>query len=169
MRAIVKFVVLLGAASVLCFALWPARRPAKTERKSALAAVAQTAPEREQPSAVPLPPAEVVPAALAFAPVRAAPLPNEETLMTTLRTLGDSAPERSLELARAAEQRFPASPDAAERSWYVCKSLVNLERFYDAREEARRMVSEYPGTSWATDVARHLLVNPPGLPGDPAP
>ena len=169
MRAVVKFVVLLGVAAVLCFALWPARRPAKTERKPALVAVAETAPEREEPPAVPRPPAVVVTASLPFAPVRAAPLPNEETLMTTLRTLGDSDPERSLELARAAEQRFAMSPDAAERSWYVCKSLVNLQRFYDAREEARRMVSEYPGTAWATDVARHLLVNPPGLPGDPTP
>ena len=169
MRAVVKFIVLLGVASVLCFALWPTQRSAKTERKSALGAVAQTALEREQPPAMPRPAAAVVPASLAFAPIRTAPPPNEEALMTTLRALGDSAPERSLELARAAEQRFPASPDAAERSWYVCKSLVNLERFYDAREEARRMVSEYPGTSWATDVARHLLVNPPDLPADPAP
>jgi hypothetical protein len=110
-----------------------------------------------------------MPASLAIAPVQAVALPDEASLMDTLRALGDSDPERSLQLARAAEQRFPASPDAAERSWYVCKALVNLERFYDARDEARRMVTDYPGTAWTADVARHLLVNPLGLTGDPAP
>jgi TolA-binding protein len=89
--------------------------------------------------------------------------------MSTLRALGDSEPERSLQLAREAEQRFPGSADAPEQAWYVCKSLVNLERFYEARDEARAMVDQYPGTPWAEDVARHLLVNPLDLPGDPAP
>jgi hypothetical protein len=110
----------------------------------------------------------VVTASLAVAPVQAVALPDEASLMSTLRALVDSDPERSLQLARAAEQRFPTSPDAAERRWYVCKSLVNLERFYDAREEAKRMADEYPGTPWTADVARHLLVNPPDLPENPA-
>jgi len=88
--------------------------------------------------------------------------------MHALRALGDSDPQRSLQLAREAEQGYPDSPDAAERAWYVCKSLVNLERFTDARHEAKRMVDKYSDTSWAADVARHLLVNPPGLPDDPA-
>ena len=167
MRAIVKIAVLLGVASALCLALWPARRPTNTVRNSGLPPVAEASPEREQPAALPRPPA-VVPASLAVAPVQAVALPDEAALMSTLRALGDSDPERSLQLARAAEQRFPASPDAAERSWYVCKSLVNLERFYDAREEAKRMANEHPGTSWTADVARHLLVNPLDLPGDPA-
>ena len=110
----------------------------------------------------------VVPASVAVAPVQAAALPDEASLMSTLRALGDSDPERSLQLARAADQRFPASPDAAERSWYVCKSLVNLQRFSAAREEAKRMADDYPGTAWTADVARHLLVNPAELPEDPA-
>lgn len=94
-------------------------------------------------------------------------LATEPALMQTLRALGDSDPQRSLQLASEAERRFPDSPDAPERAWYVCKSLVNLERFSDARHEAKLMVEKYAGTSWASDVARHLLVNPPGMPGDP--
>jgi hypothetical protein len=97
-----------------------------------------------------------------------APL-DERSIMNTLRELGDSVPERSLKLAREGNERFPNSLDAAERGWYICKSLVNLEDFYDAREEARAMVAKYPGTEWATDVQRHLLVNPLDLPGDPPP
>lgn len=164
LRTVAKIVVLLGVAGVLCFALWPARRTTNAARKSALVSVAQTSPEREQPPLPRLP--AVLPASLSVAPVQAVALPDEASLMSTLRALGDSDPQRSLQLVSAAERRFPASPDAAERSWYVCKSLVNLERFYDAREAARRMVNEYPGTSWANDVARHLLVNPLGPPGD---
>ncbi|HYP98193.1 MAG TPA: hypothetical protein VER96_05935 [Polyangiaceae bacterium] len=167
MRAVVKIAVLLGVASALCLALWPARRPTNTVRNSVLPSGAEASPEREQPAALPRATA-VVPASLAVAPVQAVALPDEASLMSTLRALGDSDPERSLQLARAAEQRFPASPDAAERSWYVCKSLVNLARFSDAREEARRMAKEYPDTSWTADVTRHLLVNPPDLPENPA-
>jgi len=129
--------------------------------------VAEASAEREQPAARPRP-LVVVPASVAVAPVQAAALPDEASLMSTLRALGDSDPERSLQLARAADQRFPASPDAAERSWYVCKSLVNLQRFSAAREEAKRMADDYPGTAWTADVARHLLVNPAELPEDPA-
>jgi hypothetical protein len=94
---------------------------------------------------------------------------DEPAIMSTLRQLGDSEPQRSLELARDGNTRFSGSPDAAEREWYVCKSLVNLQNFYDARDEARRMVTEYPDTPWTLDVQRHLLTNPLDLPGDPAP
>ncbi len=87
--------------------------------------------------------------------------------MQTLRELGDSAPLLSLELAREGNRHYASSPDAAERGWYICKALVNLERFYDAREEAREMVTRFRGTAWAVDVERHLLVNPLDLPGDP--
>jgi len=165
MGIVAKIVVSLGVAGVLCFALWPARRT--TAPKSVVDTSAPMMAQREQPRTKPRP-AAVVPASLTVAPVQAVPVPDEASLMSTLRALADSDPVRSLQLARTAEQRFPTSPDAAERSWFVCKSLVNLQRFRDAREEAKRMVNEYPGTSWTTDVARHLLVNPPGLPADSA-
>ena len=94
---------------------------------------------------------------------------DEPALMNTLRELGDSAPADTLRMARAGNARFPDSPDAAERTWYICKSLVNLENFYEAREEARLMVQKYPGTPFTDDVERHLLTNPLDLPGDPPP
>ena len=89
--------------------------------------------------------------------------------MSELRELGDSAPEYSLALAREGNARFATSPEAAERAWYVCKSLVNLQDFHAARDEAQAMVQRYANTSWANDVARHLLVNPLDLPSQPAP
>jgi hypothetical protein len=157
----------LGVAVALCIALWPAHEKPKIRHISAT--VAQTA-ERTEPSEPKRPPAlALTPVSLDVTPPRAAPPPDEPALMSTLRTLGDSEPERSLQLAREAEQRFPGSADAAEQEWYVCKSLVNLERFYDARDEARLMVAAYPATPWAQDVARHLLVNPLDPPGDSAP
>ncbi len=160
----------LGVAVALCIALWPAGKATQVARHSASIAVLTPPRHREDVAPLPVTPAlAITPASVVPAPPQAAPLPDEPTLMSTLRTLGDSEPERSLQLARDAEQRFPDSPDAAEQEWYVCKSLVNLERFYDAREEARLMVAAYPGTPWATDVQRHLLVNPLDLPGDPAP
>jgi hypothetical protein len=115
-------------------------------------------------------PPDAIQAATVTAAVRAPSAPlDEAAIMSTLRELGDSVPDRSLKLAREGNERFPNSPDAAERGWYICKSLVNLEDFYDAREEARALVAKYPGTEWATDVQRHLLVNPLDLPGDPPP
>jgi hypothetical protein len=145
----------------------PARARAESAALSMPASIAprEVAAEPEQPNATELAHSvSVVPST----PEPAVPY-DENVLMNTLRELGDSAPQRSLEMAREGNLRFPNSPDAAERAWYVCKSLVNLENFYDAREEAKAMVAKYPGTPWASDIQRHLLVNPLDLPGDPAP
>ena len=139
--------------------------------KQGSAPLAQPPAPESHPSRVePRSPPAAGPVRTASVAVVSAPPPLDERLiMNTLRELGDSAPQYSLEMARAGNARFPDSPDAAERAWYVCKSLVNLENFYDARDEARLMVAKYPGTPWASDVERHLLVNPLDLPGDPAP
>jgi TolA-binding protein len=56
--------------------------------------------------------------------------------------------------------RDPDGPDAPERAWMIVKSLVDLQRFSEAKDEAQAMVNRYPGTSWAQDVQRHLLSNP---------
>jgi hypothetical protein len=80
--------------------------------------------------------------------------------MAQLRALGTTAPERALELARVGNALFPNTPDAAERAWFVVRSLDSLGRFHEARDEARRMVERYPGSSWAADVERHTLVYP---------
>jgi hypothetical protein len=141
-------------------------------------------PDGPQHAAAPAPPVPAAPSAephstpaaepyqtvsVAVTPPSAPKALDEPAIMSTLRELGDSQPQRSLELARDGNARFPGSPDAAERAWYVCKSLVNLENFRDARDEARRMVAAFPNTPWALDVQRHLLTNPLDLPGDPPP
>jgi hypothetical protein len=133
---------------------------------------AEASPVMAQPSAEPQSrptsePYQTV--SVAVTPPSAPKALDETAIMSTLRELGDSQPQRSLELAREGNARFAGSPDAAEREWYVCKSLVNLENFRDARDEARSMVAAFPNTPWALDVQRHLLTNPLDLPGDPPP
>lgn len=87
-------------------------------------------------------------------------LRDERALMVNLRALGTTAPDRALRLARAGNALFPNSPDAAERAWFVVKSLDSLGRFHEGRDEARMMVERYRGSSWAADVERHTLVYP---------
>jgi hypothetical protein len=86
--------------------------------------------------------------------------PDEASLMSKLHDLGETNPALSLQLAREGNQRFPGSEQAPERGWIVCKSLVNMRRFEEARDEAKVMVEKYPDTTWTTDVQKHLLVNP---------
>jgi hypothetical protein len=85
---------------------------------------------------------------------------DEAALMKKLRSLAGSDPQQILRLAREANAQDPDSPDAPERAWMVVKSLVDLQRFPEAKDEAQTMVNRYPGTSWALDVQRHLLSNP---------
>ena len=95
------------------------------------------------------------------APRAAERLPlDEPTLMTNLRAFGHTDHERAIRLAREGNIRFPTSRDAAERGWYVVKSLNGLGRFHEARDEARTMVARFRGTPWADDVERHTLVYP---------
>jgi hypothetical protein len=159
-----------GLALALSFAWWPAQENSKLPEKPAPLGGVAPSTARAEPTPIRRPSApSLTPASLEVTRPRPATILDEASIMSTLRTLGDSEPARSLQLAHEAEQRFPGSADAPEQAWYVCKSLVNLERFYEARDEARAMVDQYPATPWAEDVARHLLVNPLGLPGDPAP
>jgi len=110
------------------------------------------------PAPVPSPP----PVMAGHPPPAAAPAPavTESALMSAIRDLGASDPARALELARDGNRRFPKSADAAERSWTICKSLAALGRFHDAQIEARLLVHQYPDTTWAGDVTRHLLTQP---------
>ena len=85
---------------------------------------------------------------------------TEPRLMATLRELGGTAPQRSIDLAREGQRRFPNSADAAERDFIVVQSLVNLKRFHEAQDEARVMVKKYPDNPFAQDAQRHLLVYP---------
>lgn len=80
--------------------------------------------------------------------------------MRELRRLGGGQPTLSLELATAGNLEFPDSPDAAERAFIIAKSLTNLNRFEDAREQARQMLKAYPNSPFSADVERHLLSVP---------
>ena len=90
--------------------------------------------------------------------------PDDVAITARLRQLAQSSPELTLELGRDGNRRFPESPDAAERNWYIVRALVNLQRFHEARDEARSMVERYPKTPWTNDVERHLLVYPLDMP-----
>jgi hypothetical protein len=85
---------------------------------------------------------------------------TEAALLGKLHDLAASDPALSLRVAKEALARFPDSPDAPEFEWYVVRSLSNLARFDEARDEARIMIKKYPGTSWSSDVQRHVLSNP---------
>jgi hypothetical protein len=87
-------------------------------------------------------------------------LANEAALMVRLHQLGETVPPLSLRLAREGNARFPHTPDAPERAFIVVKSLVDMARFKEAQDEARRMLRDYPGDPHTLDVERHLLSNP---------
>jgi len=80
--------------------------------------------------------------------------------MAKIRELGSGDLELSLRLAREGNERYPNSPEAAERTWFICKSLTGLGRPEEAHSEALKMVQKYPGTSWTSDIQRHVLSNP---------
>jgi hypothetical protein len=164
------FAVTVLALIVGSFGYIRSRADEKTARKAAPAEL--VADDVSNPTDIPAPrppaaePAEQVRVASVQAP-QPAPGLAEPALMSKLRDVADSAPLVALALAREGNQRFPDSPDAPERAWWVCKSLVNLTDFDEARVEARAMVLRYPGTPFTLDIERHLLINPGGPPESP--
>lgn len=88
--------------------------------------------------------------------------PDEASLMQALRPLDLKNPELALQLAREGERRFAGSADAPERAWILVRALTHLNRFDEARAEARVFVDKYRGTGWMSDLKRHVLTNPPG-------
>jgi hypothetical protein len=123
----------------------PARAPRAAERATPPVAPAEARPRHDE---------------AASAPAGAASAPDDDALMEKLRALAGKDPQQILQLARAANARDPNGPHAAERAWMVVKSLTDLERYSEAKDEAQTMVNRYPGTSWSMDVQRHLLSNP---------
>jgi hypothetical protein len=111
-------------------------------------------PERPSPSE---------PAARPIEPQRAPTPPDDRerlddaAILAKLHELAASDPEQSLRLAQEALQRFPNSDHAPELEWNVVKALVNMGRFDGAKDEARTMVRNYPGSEFSVDVERHLL------------
>lgn len=89
---------------------------------------------------------------------------DEPALMAALDELGETDPELSLRWAREGEARYSGSEAAPQRAWILVKSLANLGRLEEAREEARVFVEKYRDTPQALDLERHLLVHPFGPP-----
>ena len=117
-----------------------------------------TTPDGPETTAIAGPDAAAHPAPLS--PRDVAALVNEASLMVRLHQLAETDPPLSLELARRGNARFPHAPDAPERAFIVVKSLVDMGRFKEAQQEARRMLKDYPNDPHTFDVQRHLLSNP---------
>jgi hypothetical protein len=157
--ALALVVVALAGAFVLLWNLWPSPPPA-AQRQALDESRADSGAARRAPS-LPAATASPPPPPVARPPVPAPPpSATEPALIATLRLMVDTAPQQSLDLAREARRRFGSSPHAPERDWIVVKSLVNLRRFHEARDEARALVAKYPDSESAQDVRRHLLVYP---------
>jgi hypothetical protein len=92
---------------------------------------------------------------------------EEPALLEKLHDLAASDPPLSLKLARQAVDRFPDSPNAPEFEWNVVKSLYNMNRLEEAKDEARIMLWKYPNNYFTNDVEHHLLNHPPNPPGTP--
>jgi hypothetical protein len=157
------WVVLAVVASVLAlfagfFGLQRGPAAARPQPGAAAVPSAARAPNEPLPPVVLAPPVPSAPPPSASASDPA--LLDEPTLMTTLRELRSSDPNRTLSLARQGNERFRASSDAGERAWFVVKALTDLGRHDEARLEGRALLEQYRGTRWAEDVYRHLFVNP---------
>jgi len=163
-RTVAALTAIVSIVGLFGYLLRDERKPVAPPRAAA-AAVPVPEHEREQEANPETTPARLVTQspAPAPAPAPAPTLPtalDERSIMSALRALGPEDAERVLQLAREGNVRFPNGPDAAERSWTIAKALTTLQRFHEARDEAQLTVQRYPGTTWAQDVERHLLVHP---------
>jgi cell division septation protein DedD len=157
--------VVIALAVVLAAFALHSKRPPSVEQQEPVATAPQAIGFDAAPKAMPTPlPPDASPKNVA--PRRppagkdAGVLLREAALLTKLHDVAASDPALSLRLAKQALARFPDSPDAPEFEWYVVRSLSNLARFDEARDEAHIMLKKYPGTSWSNDVQRHVLSNP---------
>ena len=158
--------LLLAAAAAMIVAavgLWlhrSADQPTNPSDVSAPALAATPAPPPPAPvaaPAAPVPPAHPAPST-AVQPTT--PLTDADNIRR-LRELGTSDPARALQLAREGIARYPQSPDAAERTWFLVRALSASGHGDEARAEARRMAAAYPDASFTSDVVRHVLAMPP--------
>ena len=159
----VKTKLVLGACGALLVGVLLSLRRPHQQPVAAADTTGETpaAAEPRAPDPAPVPAAPPVPQpARRRSPAAPSPAVTEPALMSAIRELGAADPARALELAREGNRRFPNSADAAERTWTICKSLAALGRFSEAQQEARQMVQQYPDTTWASDVKRHLLTQP---------
>lgn len=164
--AAIGLVVIVGVVVVVAVAPWRSKAPVTPPPAADDQVRAPPSPTDESARVV-APPVSPAPPQPSARPPIIAPMRRDEPtampepqLMATLREMGGTAPQRSIDLAREGQRRFPNSADAAERDFIVVQSLVNLKRFHEAQDEARAMVRKYPDNQFALDAQRHLLVYP---------
>jgi hypothetical protein len=87
-------------------------------------------------------------------------MPDEDKLMENLQLLREKSPTEAIALSRRIEEYFPDGRRAAERTYVTVRSLEELKRFREARDEASRMVERFPSDPHTLEVRRHLLVHP---------
>jgi hypothetical protein len=154
--AAIAAALLLGVAVML--AARRDNRPiaAKSADTSSLEVGPQPAPPSPAMPTVESPSRPVAPPAPSAAP----PQEDEAALMRRLRRMLVEDPEVAIEVARAANARFPQSAGAPERASIVIHALAALGRPSEARGEAEQMVNEYPDSSWATEVEAFTGAHP---------
>lgn len=137
-------------------------KPAPAQIPPSESASTETIESNESQPEVDSPPnAGPLPVPALAKPVPSASPREEVALMAKLRDIGPIAqPELSLKLAREGDEKFPGSPDAAERGWFAVRALMEMRRTDDAVAESRIMVEKYRGTSFANDVEKHMLTHP---------
>jgi len=128
--------------------------PPSTARGEAVAAPA--APK------VPAPPADIVASVAKL---------DESVVMARVREAAQSDPELAIQLARAANLRFPDTALAPERHSIIIHALAGQGKGGKARGEAEYAVNHYPDGPWVREIEgftgahrhRNLRVNDAGV------
>ena len=79
---------------------------------------------------------------------------DEAELMRLLRSASGNDPALAVELAREGNRRFPASPEAPERTSIMIHALSEQGLTSEARGAAEDMVNRYPDSSWVREIER---------------
>jgi len=129
-----------------------------------------TAPSTKRGEAVAAPAAPKVSAPPADIVASVAKL-DESVVMARVREAAQSDPELAIELARAANLRFPDTALAPERHSIIIHALAGQGKGGKARGEAEYAVNHYPDGPWVREIEgftgahrhRNLRVNDAGV------
>ncbi len=189
----VAAIVLLAIAAA--FVVWrggsdatrdPATTPAIAPAAAAPAAPPPAPPSELKPPPPPPPPPAPAPAARGEAVAAPAaprvPAPpadivasiaklDESVVMARVREAAQADPELAIQLARAANLRFPDTALAPERHSIIIHALAGQGKAGKARGEAEYAVNHYPDGPWVREIEgftgahrhRNLRVNDAGV------
>ena len=129
-----------------------------------------TPPSTARGEAVAAPAAPKVPAPPAAIVASVAKL-DESVVMARVREAAQSDPELAIQLARAANLRFPDTALAPERHSIIIHALAGQGKGGKARGEAEYAVNHYPDGPWVREIEgftgahrhRNLRVNDAGV------